>query len=141
MNRTDVSVKDYPLGEKKRDILSTPGGINIDEITFDNIRSGKVLGEDCRISRESLLMQAKIARDSGNGHIAANFERAAEMVSIESDRIIEIYNALRPYRSTQAELEEIARELREKYSAPKTADFVDSAAEVMKRRKKLKGDR
>ncbi len=31
-----------------------------------------------------------------------NFERAAELTAVPDDRILEIYNALRPYRSTRA---------------------------------------
>ncbi len=37
-----------------------------------------------------------------------NFERAAELTAVPDDRILEIYNALRPYRSTKEELLAIA---------------------------------
>ena len=44
-----------------------------------------------------------------------NFERAAELTAVPDDRILEIYNALRPYRSTQAELLAIADDLEHRY--------------------------
>ena len=138
---SNIKAADYPLSKNKRELLNTPTGVNIDSITFENIMNGTVKGEDCRISKESLLMQASIAKETGNRHLAENFKRASEMVAIESDRIIEIYNALRPYRSTEEELQAIADELEEKYNASTTAAFVRQAAEVLKQRGRLKGDR
>lgn len=44
-----------------------------------------------------------------------NFERAAELTAVPDDRILEIYNALRPYRSTCAELLAIADDLEHRY--------------------------
>lgn len=136
-----VTAKDYPLGCNKRELLNTPSGINIDDINFKSIYDGTVKGDDCRISSESLLMQADIAETAGYPHIADNFRRASEMVSIESDRLIEIYNSLRPYRSSEEELIAIATELEEKYSAYRTAAFVRDAAYILKERKRLRGDR
>lgn len=136
-----VTDKDYPLSRNRRELLNTPGGINIDDIDFDSICSGAVSGDDCRISSESLLMQADIAETAGYPHVADNFRRAAEMVGIDSERLIEIYNALRPYRSSEEELIGISEELEEKYHACRTAAFVRSAASVLKQRNRLKGDR
>ena len=127
-----MTAADYPISVNRRELLNTPSGVNIDDINFENILAGKVKGEDCRISKESLLMQADIAEDSGSRHLSENFRRAAEMVSIESDRLIEIYNALRPYRSTEDELNSIVEELELKYKAVGTATFVREAAIVLK---------
>lgn len=44
------------------------------------------------------------------------------------DRLLEIYNALRPYRSTKAELYEIADELENQYGAKVSAGCCSSAA-------------
>ncbi len=74
-----------------------------------------------RITPETLRMQAAIAQDAGRDRLAMNFERAAELTAVPDDRILEIYNALRPYRSTQAELLAIADDLEQRYqldSAP-----------------------
>jgi propanediol dehydratase small subunit len=132
---------DYPMMARNRKEIFTPNGKNIDEITFENIDSGLIGADDCRTGKQSLLAQADIAESRGNIHIARNFRRAAELVDIDSDRIIEIYNALRPYRSTERELEEIATELSDRYSALRTAAFVREAAVILKKRKKLKDDR
>ncbi len=43
--------------------------------------------------------------------VARNFRRAAELIAIPDERILAIYNALRPFRSSQAELLAIADEL------------------------------
>lgn len=136
-----VTANDYPLGKNKSQLIFTPGGVNINDITFENLKTEKMKRDDCTVSSDSLLYQAQIAEQDDNRTMADNFRRAAEMVHIESDRIIEIYNALRPYRSTESELLEIVRELRETYNAEKTADFVEEAAGVLKLRKKLRGDR
>ena len=141
MQNKNISIQDYPLGKNKSEIIHTPNGVNIEDITFDHIESGIMKTDDCRTSRESLMYQAQIALQSGNRNLAENFYRAAEMVEIESDRIIAIYNALRPYRSTEEELLGVVRELREKHQAERTAAFIEEAAEILKRRKKLRGDR
>lgn len=137
----EINISDYPLMKNRPEIVFTPDGTNISDITLKSFSSGKIKRSDCRTSKSSLLYQAEIARQDGNFHLAENFERAAEMAEISSDRIIEIYNALRPYRSTEEELQEIASELRNQYSAQKTAKFVEDAIVVMKKRRKLKGDR
>ena len=69
-----------------------------------------------------------------------NFERAAELTAVPEDRILEIYNALRPYRSTKQELLDIAEDLESRYKAKICAAFVREAAALYVERKKLKGD-
>ena len=64
-----------------------------------------------------------MSRDAGRDRLAMNFERAAELTSVPDDRILEIYNALRPYRSTKQELIAIADDLEQRYQ-PKCAAFV-----------------
>lgn len=136
-----VTTEDYPLMQHKKDKIFTPGGKNIADITFETILDGSITAEDCRTSKTSLLAQADIAEDAGNIHLANNFRRAAEMVDIDSDTILKIYNALRPYRSTDEELLRIVDELEQVHQATITAAFVDHARRVLKARKKLKGDR
>ena len=69
-----------------------------------------------------------------------NFERAAELTAVPDERVLEIYNALRPYRSSKEELTAIADELEQKYQAKICAAFVRQAAGLYQTRKKLKGD-
>ncbi|MBA1846659.1 propanediol dehydratase small subunit PduE, partial [Escherichia coli] len=102
--------------------------------------SDNVTAQDMRITPETLRIQAAIARDAGRDRLAMNFERAAELTSVPDDRILEIYNALRPYRSTKQELIAIADDLERRYQAQICAAFVREAAELYVERKKLKGD-
>jgi propanediol dehydratase small subunit len=44
-----------------------------------------------------VLIRQRVVAD----RLAMNFERAAELTAVPDDRILEIYNALRPYRSTK----------------------------------------
>lgn len=136
-----TALKDYPLICNKPETIFTPGGVNIEDITLQNFNNGKIDRNDCRTSKSSLLAQAEIARQSGNAYLAGNFERAAELVDVDNEKIIAIYNALRPYRSSEGELMEIASCLRNQYGATLTAKFVEDAALVLKKRQKLRGNR
>ena len=78
--------------------------------------------------------------DAGRDSIQQNFQRAAELTVIPDERLLEMYNALRPYRSTKQELLDIASELRDKYNAKICAGWFEEAAEFYETRKKLKGD-
>jgi len=54
--------------------------------------------------------------------------------------VLEIYNALRPYRSTKVELLAIADELENKYNAKVNAQLVKEAAELYEKRDRLRKD-
>lgn len=135
-----ITAADYPLGMKRRDILKSPRGIPFDELTLENVESGKVGFEDFRISPEVLKMQGDIASSAGRTQISLNFARAGELTKVPDERILQIYNSLRPHRSTKEELIGIADELQNQYGACVCADFVREAADVYSRRKLLKGD-
>jgi propanediol dehydratase small subunit len=139
MERLDVK-KDYPLADKRPELILTPTGKKIDEITMDQVLEGNVRIEDCRISSRTLEYQAQIAESAGNRQMAANLRRAAELTSFSDERVLEIYGALRPFRSTKEELLKIADELETK-GAVLNAAFVRQASEVYEKRKKLKGDK
>lgn len=129
--------RDYPLAEKRRDLVKTPRGKSLDEITLDKVLSGEVTAEDLKITPEVLEYQAQIAEGCGRRQLAANLRRAAEMTRIPDERLLEIYNALRPYRSTAEQLMAIADELEQKYGAKICAAFVREACEVHGRRGRL----
>ncbi|WP_375749663.1 diol dehydratase small subunit [Vibrio sp. HN007] len=135
-----VSVSDYPLAEKRPDLVKTSTGKTADQITLEGVMNGQVDSNDVRITPEVLRIQADIARCAGRERLAVNFERAAELAVVEDERVLEIYNALRPYRSSKQELLDIARELEIKYQATICAGYVREAAERYEERKKLKGD-
>ena len=133
-------VSDYPLATRHPEWVKTATNKTLDDLTLENVLSDRVTAQDMRITPETLRMQAAIAQDAGRDRLAMNFERAAELTAVPDDRILEIYNALRPYRSTQAELLAIADDLEHRYQARLCAAFVREAAGLYIERKKLKGD-
>ena len=133
-----MTPKAYPLATKRPGDINTLTGKNLQEITLENVLNGKIKPEDVRISPETLEMQAEIAEGMNRNAIARNLRRAAELISVPDERILEIYNALRPYRSTKEELLNIADELEKVYSAKVNAGLVREAAEVYEKSNKLK---
>lgn len=139
-NSGGMTAADYPLGSKRPDVLKSPRGIPYNEMTLEAVEKGTVVFEDFRISPEVLKMQGEIASSAKRPQIALNLGRAAELTAVPDERILQIYNALRPHRSTKEELLAIAAELEGKYNAKVCAAFVTEAADVYSRRKLLKGD-
>jgi propanediol dehydratase small subunit len=125
---------DYPLGSQRRADVRTPGGLGLDEITLDALRAGQLDAADMRATAETLRLQAEVARTAGRAQLAANLARAAELTALPDELILEIYTALRPHRSTAAELEAWAERLEREYAAPATAAFLREAAVVYARR-------
>jgi propanediol dehydratase small subunit len=118
---------DYPLGTRRPDLVSTPGGIALRDVTLDALRSGKLAADEIRATPETLRLQAEVARAAGRMQLAESFERAAELAAVPDDLLLEVYTALRPRRATAAELEEWASRL-DAHDALKTAAFVREAA-------------
>lgn len=131
---------DYPLFEKHPDLVRAPSGKQLSDITLDSVLSNEVDTKDLRITKETLKYQGEIAADAGRTAIQQNFARAAELTVIPDERLLEMYGALRPYRSSKQELLDMATELEETYNAHITADFFKEAAQHYETRKKLKGD-
>lgn len=125
---------DYPLSVNRRDLLFTPTGKPIDAITMAAVVAGDIESADLRITPDTLRLQAQISEKVGRRQLGANLRRAAEMTAISDQRVLEIYNALRPNASTKSELEAIAEELSSKYSATALAELVLEAADVYERR-------
>ena len=135
-----VTAKQYPLAENLPERLRTPTGKCFDDLTFDKFRSGEVTADDMRISPETLEMQAQVAESVGRDALAGNMRRAAELIKVPDDRLLEIYNALRPYRSTKQELLDIADELEDRYGCRVNAGFIREAADVYDQRGRLKAE-
>jgi propanediol dehydratase small subunit len=133
-----ITTSDYPLAEKSADKLKTPTGKSFNEVTLEGVLNGSISPQDVRITAETLEMQAQVADSIGRRNLAANFRRAAELIAVPDQRILEIYNALRPYHSTKQELLAIADELEGKYNARVSAAYVREAAEVGEARGRLK---
>jgi len=135
MSEERLSVADYPLAEMRPGIVRGKRGKSLDEITLEALLEDRVTLEDLRITASALRQQAEIAGSAGRSTLAANFERAAELVDVPQDTIMRIYELLRPGRAqSQQELLAAARELRDQYGAVRMAAFVEEAAEVYERR-------
>jgi propanediol dehydratase small subunit len=122
------ATSDYPLGSRRPDLVRTPGGTALEALELQDAGA-----DDLRATRETLRLQADVARAAGRPQLAENLVRAAELASIPDEAILEIYTALRPGRSSAAELEEWAERL-VAWGAPRTAAFVREAGEVYRRR-------
>ncbi|MFU0874084.1 diol dehydratase small subunit [Kluyvera sichuanensis] len=135
---TTMTAADYPLATRSPERIQTPTGKPLTDITLENVLAGKIGPKDVRISRETLEYQAQIAEQMHRHAIARNLRRAGELIAIPDSRILEIYNALRPYRSTVEELLAIADELENQYQATINAAFIRESAEVYRQRDKLR---
>lgn len=131
---------DYPLAEKRPELVKTPTNRRLEDITLEAVLNGSITANDVRIAPETLELQAQISESVGKDAFARNLRRAAELIAVPDDRILEIYNALRPYRSTKEELLDIAKELENKYNAKINGAFVREAAQVYDERNRLKRD-
>jgi len=135
-----VTKDQYPLGEKMPDKVFSASGKRLSDMKIEQIYDGTLTAEDMRISAETLEMQAQISESANNAAFATNLRRAAELIPVPDARLLEIYNALRPYRSTKQQLLDIANELDSQYGAKNSAALVREAAEVYEKRDRLKKD-
>jgi propanediol dehydratase small subunit len=117
---------DYPLGAKRPDLVLTPGGIALEALSLDG---EGVETAELRATPETLRLQADVARAAGRAQLADNLLRAAELAPLPDETVLEIYAALRPCRSSAAQLAAWAERLDE-WGAPVTAAFVREAAQV-----------
>lgn len=118
--------------------VRTASGRILDELNMKAILTGELSAEDFRISGETLCRQADAAEAAGYRELAANLRRAAELTGLSNQEVLDIYNALRPGRSTYKELITLAERLEKDLDAPLTAAFVREAAEVYRERGILK---
>jgi propanediol dehydratase small subunit len=131
---------DYPLGSKRPDAVRTPRGLSLGELTLDALRAGRLDAADMRATADTLRLQAVVARAGGRTQLAANLDRGAELTALPDELILEIYTALRPHRSTRADLEAWADRLEREFGAPLTATFVREAGAVYAERGLLSAD-
>jgi len=120
-------IRDYPLGARRPDLVTTPAGVPLDGVTLEAVRAGTVTGGEIRATPQTLRLQAEVAAAAGRTQLAENLERAAELAAVPDDVLLEIYTTLRPRRATAEELAEWASRL-DGLDAPRTAAFVREAA-------------
>ena len=131
---------DYPLGSRRPDLVRTPSGLALAELTLEAARAGRFGPDELRATAETLRRQSAVALAAGRTQLADNLARAAELADVPSETILEIYTALRPHRSTAAELGGWADRLETELAAPLSAAFVREAAAAYAERGLLRAD-
>ena len=119
--------RDYPLGTRRPDLVTTPAGTPLERVTLEAARDGAVAHDELRATPETLLRQADVARSAGRTQLADTLGLAAELTAVPEEELLAVYTALRPGRSAPEELEGWAARL-EQLGAPGAAAFVREAA-------------
>ena len=83
----------YPLAESDTGQSRTSSGRKVGEITLDAVVRGE------------------IAEEGGNPQLADNLRRGAELVAFSDEELLDLYESLRPGRSSALELEQLAERL------------------------------
>ncbi len=130
----------YPLGDHHRGDIAAKSGRALGGFGVDEITAGGAGPDDLSISAETLELQARFAREAGYPEVAANLTRAAEMTRIPNTEILEIYEALRPGRSTYYQLLSLSQRIASQYGAEYTGAYVREAAEAYRDTGLLKMD-
>lgn len=124
----------YPLSKHHAETIRSKTGKPLSSIDLDGVMNGQIEAEDIKISADTLRLQAEVAKVHGKTAMAKNLYRAAEMTEIDDALILEVYDKLRPNRSTEKELLAYADLFEKKYKAYQTAAFIREAIEVYKKR-------
>jgi propanediol dehydratase small subunit len=120
-------------GVAEGDGVRALSGKPVEGLTVDAIRAGEIGVSDLRIHPETLERQAVVAEKHSNPQLAENLRRAAELTQVPDEEVLAIYDALRPGRSTAAELTALAGSLADR-GLPRCAALVAEAADVYVRR-------
>lgn len=128
----------YPLMESVGDELAAASGRTISSVNLEAAAAGQVDAADLQISADTLRAQAALAEQAGYRELAENLQRAAELTAVPNEELLQMYEIMRPGRSTFAELTRMADRLENEYDAPITAGFVREAAEVYRSRNLLR---
>ena len=130
-----LTVADYPLAETCGDSVLGKRGLAVNDITLEAVIAGRVTMEDLQITPKALQGQADIAQDAGRPTLGLNFRRAAELVEVPQDLIMDTYELLRPGRAkSKQDLLDRAAVFRDQYNAPSIADVITEAAHVYEKR-------
>lgn len=130
-----LTIADYPLAETRSAEMLGKRGKSLDDITLDAVMNGTVDMEDLRITPQALADQAEISQAAQRSTLAANFDRAAELVNVPQEVIMSAYELLRPGRAkSKQQLLELAQLFLHTYKAPRMAEFLNEATDVYERR-------
>jgi propanediol dehydratase small subunit len=123
----------YPLAAGGRAHVRSSSGTTVAEITLDGILTGRLGPRDVAVAADTLRLQADFAERGGNGQLAENLRRGAELVAFDDDELLRFYEMLRPGRSSAGELESLA-DLLAARGADRCADLVREALAAYVRR-------
>ncbi len=126
--------RDYPLGVRRPELVTTPSGLHQTDVTLAALREGRLDPDDVRATADTIRREAAVALAAGRTQLAENLMRAAELATVPAETVLDAYTALRPRRSTAAELEALAERLERDFAAPRTAAFVREALTVYAQR-------
>lgn len=139
-DETSKKSRQYPLGAFHRDEITTQSGRPLADLTLKEVLGGSVSPSDVSINAETLMLQAGFARDAGYDQVADNLARAAEMTRIPNDELLQIYESLRPGRSTYYQLLSISQRISSMYDAELTGAYIREAADAYRDTGLLKMD-
>ena len=128
----------YPLSKFETGSLKAKSGKAFAEVTYEQLIAGGIQPDDLKTHEETLRRQAEVAYGAGKKQFGDNLMRAAEMVSIPDEEVLEIYNLLRPNRTDKQTLLDTAKRMREMYGADNIAALIEEAAAVYGKRGILK---
>lgn len=134
MNGIKAGIDDYPLSERQPGRLSTPSGLPFSAIDLEAVLAGNIQMKDLRVTSEALEWHAEIADEAGRHQLAENLRRASELARVPEDKILQIYQMLRPGRASEEALMNAAEELESQFQANRCARFVREAVRAYFRR-------
>ncbi len=130
----------FPLGEHHREEITTQSGRPLTDLTLDQVLGGDISPKDVSVNAQTLDVQAEFARRAGYDQVAENLARAAEMTRIPNGELLEIYESLRPGRSTYYQLLSISQRIASMYEAELTGAYIREAADAYRDTGLLKMD-
>jgi propanediol dehydratase small subunit len=130
MKNTKAIVDDYPLSDRQPEKLKTPSGLPFTAIDLEAVLAGKIQMKDLRVTGEALEWQAEIADAAGRHQLAENLRRGSELARVPEEKILQIYQMLRPGRASEEVLMKAADDLEIQFQALRCAQFVREAAQA-----------
>ena len=130
----DVAELSYPLSADARDAVRTASGKRrVRAHARGRSHRRRRPQTTCASRRRRSLSRPTSPSSGGNPQLAENLRRGAELVAFSDDELLRFYEMLRPGRSSDAELDELAATLAER-GAERCAAMVQEARAAYVRR-------
>ncbi len=105
-------ISDYPLGTRRPDLVTTPGGVPLGDVTLDAIRAGSSGRRDPRDPRD--VAPAGRGRSRGGAHAARRQLRAGRRArAVPDELLLDVYTALRPRPRDSSRARRVGRPARD----------------------------